>query len=207
MINGKQTPTAQVLGMRKQGLTDNQIIQSLQQQGFSSQEVLDALEYADHTPPAVSLQTQVPPMANPMQHNPPPLFEQKPLEMPRPNQVPVMPQPAAQPPKKDEEIEELIEAIIEEKWADVEKDMDRLLDWKNTVDERITTIQTQMGTLKQNFEDLHKAIIGKIGDYDKNILQVGTQLKAMEQVFSKVLPTFTDNVAELSRITDKVRKL
>ncbi len=103
------------------------------------------------------------------------------------------------------DMEELIEAIIDEKWAEVERDIGRIIEWKDSVDERIGSITAQVTDLKTNFEDLHKAILGKVGDYDKNILEVGTQLKAMEEVFSKVLPTFTDNVGELNRITNKLK--
>ena len=106
----------------------------------------------------------------------------------------------------DEDIEELIEAIIDEKWAEVEKDINRVIEWKDGVDEKIGSIQEDIKQLQTDFDDLHKAILGKIGDYDKNILNVGSQLKAMEEVFSKVLPTFTDNVSELSRIADKLKK-
>ena len=37
------------------------------------------------------------------------------------------------------------------------------------------------------------------------MLEVGSELQAMEKVFSKVLPQFVENVNELSRITDKVK--
>ena len=40
----------------------------------------------------------------------------------------------------------------------------------------------------------------------KNILEVGTEIKAMEKVFQKVLPTFTSTVNELSRITGNLKK-
>jgi DNA-binding transcriptional MerR regulator len=191
-----QPPTEKVVAMRKQGLTDNQIIQSLQQDGFSSQDVLNALEMADHNPPQHGSHVPIPPPINPMQNTPPPMFQPKPMQ-PQPNQVPLL---------KDEDMEELIEAIIDEKWAVIEKDIDRLLDWKGSVDEKMALLEHQVKDLKKNFDELHQAIIGKVGEYDKNILEVGSQLKAMEQVFSKVLPTFTDNVAELSRITDKIKR-
>jgi hypothetical protein len=35
---------------------------------------------------------------------------------------------------------------------------------------------------------------------------VGADLKAMERVFSKVLPQFTDNVKQLQDIADKMHK-
>ncbi len=58
--------------------------------------------------------------------------------------------------------------------------------------------------MQHNYDELHKALVGKIGDYDQNILNVGSQVQAMEKVFSKVLPKFTETVNHLGRITDFV---
>jgi hypothetical protein len=68
-------------------------------------------------------------------------------------------------------------------------------------------LEQQFQDLKADFQSLHKALIGKVNEYDQNILNVGTEIKAMEKVFQKILPTFTENVSELSRITGKVRKV
>jgi len=54
---------------------------------------------------------------------------------------------------------------------------------------------------------VHKAAwqvdkIGKISEYDKNITDVGVEIKAMEKVFQKVLPTFTENVNKIDRLAN-----
>ena len=54
--------------------------------------------------------------------------------------------------------------------------------------------------------ELQQALVGKIGEYDQNILNVGMEIKAMEKVFQKVLPQFTENVNELSRVTQSIKK-
>ena len=51
---------------------------------------------------------------------------------------------------------------------------------------------------------MHKGILGKISEYDQNLVNVGTEIKAMEKVFEKILPSFTDNVQRLSRIVGSV---
>ena len=43
--------------------------------------------------------------------------------------------------------------------------------------------------------------MSKISAYDQNIVDVGTEIKAMEKVFQKVLPNLTENVNKLDRIT------
>ncbi|NTV23160.1 MAG: hypothetical protein HGA85_02160, partial [Nanoarchaeota archaeon] len=54
--------------------------------------------------------------------------------------------------------------------------------------------------------DLNRAIVSKVNEYDKHILEVGSDVKAMEKVFSKVLPAFAENVNELSRIANTLKE-
>jgi DNA-binding transcriptional MerR regulator len=184
MFKQDMSPAQKVTALRRQGLTDNQVIQTLQREGIPSQQVLEALEMADNQFNPAPMQGA--PVATPMQQQPQSIA-------PRQNQT-------------DSDVEELIEAIIEEKWQDVEKDISKVIEWKDTVDDKITSIQSELTRLGKNFDDLHKALLGKVEDYDKNILNVGVQLKAMEQAFSKVLPVFTNNVQELDRITSRMKR-
>lgn len=93
--------------------------------------------------------------------------------------------------------------MVEEKWKDVQKELAKTNEWRDKVEARNTKIETNVQDLKADLENLHKAIVSKIGEYDRNLLDVGVEIKAMEQVFKKVLPELTTNVQELSRMTRK----
>lgn len=128
------------------------------------------------------------------------------------NQLPNMgqqsspqPQGYAEPVHHNATNEELIEAIIDEKWNELIKDVNKIIEWKNQTESRVTSIEQEIKDVRDQFDKLHQALLGKIGDYDKHILEVGTEIKAMEKVFAKVLPVFTQNVSELSRITDDLK--
>lgn len=114
-----------------------------------------------------------------------------------------MPPPQSYNPTAD--TEELIEAIIDEKWNDLMGDINKVIAWKDATESRIAKLEQRLQDTLDRFDKLHHAVVGKVGEYDQHILQVGAEVKAMEKVFSKVLPAFTDNVAELSRITDKLK--
>lgn len=101
--------------------------------------------------------------------------------------------------------EELIEAIIDEKWNELVKDVNKIVAWKEAMNSNFERFEQRLNDLKQQFDQLHQAVVGKVGEYDKNIQEVGAEVKAMEKVFSKVLPTFTSNVAELSRIAEQMQ--
>lgn len=189
-------PVDQVKAMRTKGFDNNQIVQALQRNGYSSTQIFDALNQADL---ASGAPQQDPPS---MQGAPPP-----PGGAYDPNQqAPEGYDSSGGYGFGNEEIEELVESIIDEKWEELAKDINKIVEWKNDVEMKINKLEQRFESLKEEFDKLHQAIIGKIGEYDKNILAVGAEIKAMEKVFSKVLPIFTENVNELSRITQAVKK-
>jgi prefoldin subunit 5 len=190
-------PVDQINNLRSQGLSDNQIIQNLQRDGFSSAQVFDAMNQAGMNtagplPEGQALQGAPP--------SPPP----GPMP-PAPGMMPAPPGPTPDIGGDRERIEELAEAIIDEKWAELIKNINKIFEWKEKTDGTLKKLSQEMIDLKANFDKLHKGILGKITEYDQNIINVGTEVKAMEKVFQKVLPTFTDNVNELSRITKKYK--
>lgn len=183
------SPVEKIQQMRAQGLNNNQIVQSLQRDGLDSAQILDAMNQLD-TQPATPLP---PPMGAPQGMSPPPDMPPPPMGM----------QQSSSEGMDRQKIEELAEVIIDEKWEELIKSLNKITEWKDSTESRLNKIEQQFTDLKSDFDNLHKAIIGKIGEYDQNILNVGTEIKAMEKVFQKILPTFTENVAELSRITKR----
>lgn len=183
--------------MKQQGLSNNQIIQHFTKQGYKSAEIFDALNQ-------LSIQPMEPerPNVNPQQNN-----------APAPQNLPSSPRPSPQSlntnqPKSysmADSNEELIEAIIDEKWNDLLEDINKIISWKEKTTQRIDQFEQQFNDMKEQFDKLHQAVIGKVGEYDQHILQVGAEVKAMEKVFSKALPTFTENVNELGRVADVLK--
>jgi hypothetical protein len=188
-VSATDIPLARIQDMKGQGMSNNQIIQQLQRQGYTSTQIFDALSQTAVLPAAVS-----PSMTQPLNTAPPVRQRMDPPNMP----------PAFSAPSGDSE--EIIEAIIDEKWNDLMGDINKVIAWKEATEARITKMEQQMNDLKESFDKLQGAVVGKVGEYDQHILEVGAEVKAMEKVFSKVLPVFTDNVAELSRIADQMKR-
>jgi hypothetical protein len=195
-----------IMQMRQQGLSNNQIIQNLQRQGFSNTQIFDAMNQADTKMAVEGVQPAfLSPPSQQQVFTPPPqeIFTQSPI-------VPSSPETTNRDVRNifqdnEAKVEELVEAIIEEKWTELLKDINKIVDWKNKTENRISEMEIRLESLKEGFSDLNRAVIGKVNDYDKHILEIGSDIKAMEKVFSKVLPAFTDNVNELSRITNKMK--
>jgi len=186
----QKSPVDMVKTLRTQGMDNNQVIQTLQRQGFSSNTIFEAMNQLDSG--AGDMQPQE-------QYQNYPVFPQgAPNSEIKPQRVSTL--------RENTTDEELIEAIIEEKWSNLVKDLDKIIEWKNSANNKIISMEQKMEDMRHEFDKLHSAIISKIDDYDKNISTVGAEVKAMEKVFSKVLPVFSENVSELSRIAKDLKR-
>ncbi|MBW2986777.1 hypothetical protein KY333_05395 [Candidatus Woesearchaeota archaeon] len=180
---GLPAPIEQVRSMQEQNMDNSQIINALQAQGYDPLSIQDAIAEA-----------KLGPAAGPVADVP---------GMPPARSFPKFSEPQAAAPS--ENMEELAESIVEEKWDAFMKELAKVNDWKSKTETRVSKLEQNIKDLKDDVENLHKAIVSKISDYDKNLLDVGTEIKAMEKVFQKVLPELTGSVSELSRITKGVK--
>jgi hypothetical protein len=188
-------PVDQVLTMKGQGYADNQIVENLQSQGYNSSQIFDAMNQAgmsQQTPPAEPMAEQQPPY---------PPAEPYPSEQPPPP-VEDYATPVT-PVTEKERIEELAEAIIDEKWEELVKDINKVIEWKEKTESRINKIEQALEDLKLGVESLHKSLIARISDYDKSLANVGVEIKAMEKVFQKILPSLTESINRLDRLGKK----
>src|SRR3989338_5892836 len=231
----QRVPVDYVIRMRRQGLSNNQIVQALQRNGYPTHQIFDAFSQADLRPPS-------PVQGMPQQFRqpdglgaPPPLpFNEgsqgaEVLEQGMENETtitgPQSPEEMAGIAQEGTEeqfrqqetqqpfacqhfqqsasarVEEISEAIIEEKWQDLMKDYNKLVDWKCGVEQRMAALEQRFTDMKTAFDNLQKSVVDKVSDYDKSVKDVGSEMKALEQVFQKIIPTLTENVNELSRIT------
>lgn len=215
-------PLDQVMNLRQQGYANDQIIQALQREGFNSDEIYAALSQADIKRTMGDNPTGVPVVSPTTQGEmlstvPPEMPPQQPFDMPAPevSSPPGQgPMPPGIPPMGPQgmpvesfavgdrtKVEELVEAVIDEKWNDLIKSFDKIVEWKEKAEAKINQIEQKIEDLSQNFQTLHESILGKVGEYDENLSNVSNEIKAMEKVFQKILPTLSENVSELSRMT------
>jgi DNA-binding transcriptional MerR regulator len=180
---GANIPVEEVLRLRQQGLSNNQIVEALQRNGFKSHQIFDAMNQADMRSgsPQPGYEYEEPPAFSEEEYEPL-SFEQE------------------RPSTDDGRIEEIAEAIIDEKWQELKKDVMKIVDWKTAIEARLTSVEESLKSLKENFQQLQKGVLERVSDYDQSLSEVGTQIKAMENVFKQVLPKLSDNVNELSRI-------
>jgi len=198
-------PIDRVIDMRKKGLSNNQIVEALQKDNFSTTQIFDSLNQAELK--AHMGVKGMPPMDarpdSPLNLSPPQLDT-----VPDMNSGVDVSAPSAGMTEDElvEKIEEVTETIIEEKWKDFVETVEKIIEWKNSFSEKVDGMQKDLDYLKAEFDKLHSAILRRVDQYDKSMGNVGAQLKAMEMVFKDVLPKFTENVNALSSVTRNIKK-
>ena len=184
-------PIDQVMALKQQGMGNDQIIPEMERQGYNSSQIFDALNQTNISGAGTQLEPN-------MNMQPQQGFPQEQPYPPQPEQPP-------QPQINKEQIEEIAEAIIDEKWKEFEDDLKIIIDWKDKTESRVNKFEQQINDLTGSLNSLHKSLLGKISEYDRNITDVGVEIKAMEKVFQKVLPNLTENVNKLERMTKGTR--
>ena len=104
-----------------------------------------------------------------------------------------------------DDVETLIEQIIDEKWKTTIDRIGNLDVWKERIRTDVVSIKQELIRLEHRFENIEKAVLGKISQYDRNIVNIGNEMKVLEQVFQKIMTPLTTNIKELSRITKELK--
>ncbi len=206
--NSGDVPIDQVRKMKEQGMSDNSIVETLQRDGYRSSQIFDAMTQADMKPAdeVKEVTDDFPEVENAVRGS------DKAPSPPQNQPDPPQPQPSTSSPPVSpgagytEDLEELVESVIDEKWADIEEDIKKVVDWKKDTEKRINSMQKEIKDLRERFDKLHEAVIGKIGDYDENIMNVGAEIKAMEKAFSKIIPEFSESVSELADLVEDLKE-
>jgi uncharacterized protein YoxC len=171
-----------------QAMTQPQL-RDLTTRGYPSTDVLAGMQAAPMRSASAPAQTwsQLPPIPAP------PSF--------RPTSQPsFMAKPAT------EEIEEIAEAIISERWQKISKDFDELKRSQEDLSSAISGVQERITSVEKKMDMVIQEILGKVEEYGKGISDVGTELKAMQRVFGTVMPTFTENIKELQEMVGEAKE-
>ena len=199
-------PVQKVKQLRGEGLGNEQIISELRAQGFSLQQINDAMSQAEMANPEIQQNYE-------WEHGQevPKQGAGAPPQTPPPGVAPgemagTMPAGETRGVEMDERMEDIAEGIIEEKWQDFVAEMKKVLEWKDKVEEQIKKIEGDVENLKTDFKELHRGVLGKIEEYDEGMRDVSTELKAVGKVFKEVIPAFAEDVKELGSITKSLKK-
>ena len=84
-------------------------------------------------------------------------------------------------------------------------EMKKVVAWKDQTEKTIASMQTTIEKMKEDFNLLHQGVLGKINQYDDQIKEVDSELKAVGKVFKDVIPVFTNSVKDLHQISQDLK--
>ncbi len=105
-----------------------------------------------------------------------------------------------------ERTQQLAESIIKEKWNDFNEKVGNFELWKEKVDTNIISLKQELIRTQQRFENLEKAVLNKVSDYNKTMESVNTEMKALEKVFEKIIDPLTSSIKELKKVSEELKK-
>ncbi|HLD12327.1 MAG TPA: hypothetical protein VJB87_01905 [Candidatus Nanoarchaeia archaeon] len=192
-----------VVNLKDSGFSKDQIVDNLARQGYSMQAIDDVFTQLD-----IKSAADVPvPQQQGMQRS---SLSQESM-IPRlpsslPSQTVSLSSGSSSNSVSSDQIQELVESIVQEKWQRVAESFGDLVGWKDRVRTEIVAIKQELLRLETRFDGLQQAVMGKIQDYDKGISDVGVEIKALEKVLERIIQPLSQNVKELGRITEDLKK-
>ncbi len=198
----EEPPTEEVLNLRRQGIGNENIVKSLQGKKYSSQQISDAINQVSIKESVAGFEVPEAPSPGEAQ---PSMFQPAVTETMMPPQGMATPTPVTRGRETIEVIQELTESIINEKWEDLMSSLGNITLWKEKIQTDIRSIKQEIVRVEERFENLQRAILGKVTDYDKHILDMGSEVRALEKVMQKIIEPLTQNIKDLSKITEELK--
>ncbi len=209
-LDEEEIPTEEALDLGKRGFKKEDINKRLEDKGYSPRQINNAINqmdiktgvlgeypYGNQTPTGME-----PSVLNLEEEAPSPIEEE--YTTPQKVERSQMPQITTQDYTAD--TEELIEAVIEEKWQEFMSRLGDMESWKIRTDDDIISIKQEIIRLGKRFDNLQNSIVQKVGEYSQSIVDINTEIKALEKVFQNIIDPLTNNIRELSRITTELKK-
>ncbi len=220
-----EIPISEVLDLIKKGLSNEEITKQLEAKGFNLQQISDAINQAkikegvEGNMPEQNMQEQqaqqqsaeqeIPlPQGTPEGQNQVQGVTEVQGGMPMQQQDQYQPAPQQAYPQQGQsygDMQALVEQIIEEKWQAMMKDVGDIRVFKSRVGDDMESVKQELMRTQKRLEDLQVAVMGKVKDYNDGVVKIGSDMKALEQVFTKIMEPLTLNVKELGRITESLK--
>lgn len=226
-------PVDLVLRFCDQGLSEPEIIARLEQQGFPPEHIDKALRIAlkekviSGAPPTPMEMTQEFPEAP----NPTPFGAMETPTGPVPlGEITRRPMPLGYPPERvvgseqprdqfEQEakrsdsqpateitVEEIIEAIVDERWKDFEQRLESFEKRDFQLQNQIEDIRKKMVGIEAIVNEKEKTLFNKLEEFGESVTGIEGRIGGIERVFKDFLPELTTNIKTMSDLVEKMKK-
>jgi len=204
-----------VAQMQSQGIVDDEIIRNLRNEGYSPQQINDALNQSQ-VKTAVSQypETQDASSMQNMQQSIMPQYQEAPQyplqanaqqEYYYPETPQAYPQEAYYPPESldTETITEIAEQVVIEKIQELNKKFGNIPAFKTETKEKIQNLDERLKKIENSIHELQQAVIGKIGEFGESSSSIHKDLENLHNTVSKLMNPLIDNYHELKKLAEK----
>ncbi len=202
-----ETPVSEALTLLKSGMKSWEIANQLKEKGYNMQQISDAMNQANIKQ---GVEGNMPLQQPQMQESVMDQSQDFDIPLPGQEQQPVAQQQQysmpAQPQMSYQDIQAVVEQIVEEKWKEMMRSVGDINLFKARVSDDMEAVKQELLRTQKRLEDLQNAVLGKVHDYNDNLIKIGDDMKALEQVFGRILEPLTSNIKELNRITEDLKK-
>ena len=190
----------EIMQMKNQGIADEKIVNTLQEQGVSPKEINDALSQAqiksavsDAEPPTEQASGNYAPQTQeiPEQetYNPYPPQSSQPQE--------VYQQEGYEDYAPSEGVDsstmiEIAEQIFSEKTKKIQKQLEEINEFKTLAQTKIDNTSDRLKRIETTIDKLQIAILEKIGSYGKNLESIKKEMSMMQNSFKKIINPLAD---------------
>lgn len=101
-------------------------------------------------------------------------------------------------------IEEIVEGVISEKWAPIEKEIESLKSEQEKIRKEISEVK--IISAKIPTEESKGSMTSKIQEIEERLNNLEPKVSGLEKAFKQFLPTLTDNIRVLSQIVEKMKE-
>jgi len=211
-------PVNEALEMLNRGLSKEEITRSLEPKGYNLQQISDAINQAKIKQGVKNM---------PGQEMQPSMMDEGDLDIPMPQAAVAPQQQASQQPQQTisqtaqqysqqyqplpqqqmgyEEMQAVVEQIVEEKWKDMARNVGDINMFKSKISDDVEAVKQEILRTQKRLEDLQVAVLGRVKDYNESVLNIGSDMKALEQVMSKIIEPLTQNVKDLNKLTEELK--
>ncbi len=191
-----------ISSMLNNGMSQQDIIDSLRQQGYDSTTIKNALLNAFKSNAGKQTAQQ------PIQQ-----MQEEPVQ-----RVQNIQQPSIQENRQSyennnntisnqnlESIQQILEQIINEKWKSSATELNSLRSSVNINTNSIENIKDNLEKLNQRIDSIQNTMVGKTEEYNKTISDVNVELQAFEKVIDRLIPAISDSIKELRDLIDDLK--
>lgn len=207
-----------VMQMKGQGMSEDQIVQSLRQEGVPPRDIEESLSQSkikfevnnsnmpiqqeqgydqNFTRSSFEEETPNPEEASQVQSA---TQEYYPEYTPNQNYQDYQPQQ----PFNIETINEMVEQAIEEKTDSLKKQIASFTRFKEDANIEIEKLNQRLLKIENTISDLQTSILRRIGDYGNDINSIAREMQTTQNTFSKIIDPLTDSVRELRGISSNL---